>query len=56
MRPYQDKKNKMWKWGTRGEAVYATKAQCWKAGHDILNKALKRIKAKRDKALMNHGK
>lgn len=56
MRAFQDKVTGLWKWGTRGEAKYSTKAECQRAGLDLLCDKLREIRDKVNKTAINHGK
>lgn len=56
MKAYQDKITGMWKWGTRGSAIYETKEIAERAGLDIITKKLREIKEKHQNALLNHGR
>ncbi len=56
MKPYQDKKTGLWKWGTRGKAIYESKEICAKAGLDIMLNRLKEVRDKVNGVIQNHGK
>lgn len=56
MKAYQDKITGMWKWGTRGAAIYETKEIAERAGLDIITNKLREIKEKHQNALLNHGR
>lgn len=53
---YQDKTSGKWKWGTRGQAIYDSKAECTRAGMDILIDKLRSIRDKLNDTMSNHGR
>lgn len=56
MKPYQDKITGLWKWGTRGEAIYSSKHEAQKQGLRILTDKLRKIRDKLNVAIQNDGK
>ncbi len=55
-KPYKDKVNGLWKWGTNGAAIYETKEQCNNAGMEMFASKLREIREKYKRAIANHGK
>lgn len=56
MKAYQCKTTGLWKWGTRGEAIYNSKAEAERAGIDIMTKRLREVRDSLDSVLLRHGK
>jgi hypothetical protein len=55
-RAFQDRATGKWKWGTRGEAIYNSKAEAEKAGINALTDALRRIRDRLNSTMVNHGR
>jgi len=56
MKAYLDSSTGKWKWGTRGQPIYDTKAIAEKAGLDIITNKLREMKDRLNKVLDNHGR
>lgn len=56
LRAYQDRETGLWKWGTRGKAIYESKAAAERAGIDELTKRLRHVRDKINETCANYGK
>ena len=56
LKAYQDKGTGLWKWGTRGRALYDSKQEAERAGLDLLVAGLVRARERYYRELVNYGK
>jgi hypothetical protein len=53
---FKDKETGLWKWGTRGHAIYESKIAAERAGLDALTEGLRRVREKLEQGLLDYGK
>jgi hypothetical protein len=56
MKAYKDKTTGLWKWGTRGEAIYNSKEEASRKGMDLLTERLRVLRDKLNNTIANHGR